>query len=671
MTPKEAEKKIVQLRKEIRHYDYLYYVKDVPEISDYEYDRIYHELETLEQEFPELITPHSPTQRVGGEAQKKFDPYQHQSPMLSMDNTYSEDELREFERRNRRILPDADFSYVVELKIDGVSVSVIYDEEVLSVGSTRGDGRTGDNVTSNIKTVHSIPLRLNADEFPPRLEVRGEVYIDKRDFAEINRKQEEEGKEFYANPRNLAAGSLKQLDPKISAARRLRCWIYASPDPQTLGCKYHSRLLNRLEELGFPVEPHHEKCSTIDDVIRYCRLWQEKKNQLDYMVDGMVVKVDSFALQEQLGATSKSHRWQIAYKFPAEQEETKLGDIIVQVGRLGKLTPVAILEPVWISGSEVSRASLHNQDEIDRKDIRIGDKVLVEKAGEIIPQVIHPIKGKRTGKEKKFRMPEECPSCGGPVVHPEGEVAYRCENISCPDQVRERLKHFASRTAMYIRGLGPKVIEQLIEKNLVKSPADLYRLKREDLLGLERMAEKSAHNLLGAIARSKESSLERLIYALGIRHVGRTSARILVERYPALEEIEKASPLQLEEIPEIGPVMAESVHSFFANQDNLRVIKQLKEAGVGTLRREVERGEAPGRLTGKTFVLTGTLDNYSRAEAEEMIWAEGGKAASSVSRKTDFVVVGENPGSKAEKAKQLGVKVISEKEFIQLLQDNR
>jgi len=667
MNRKEAEVKISKLRKEIRHHDYIYYVKDAPEISDYEYDRIYHELEALEREFPELITPHSPTQRVGGEAQKKFEPYQHRSPMLSMDNTYSEDELREFERRNHRILPDADFSYVVELKIDGVSVAVIYDEGVLSVGSTRGDGRTGDNVTSNIKTIHSIPLRLPADESPPRLEVRGEVYIDKRDFAEINRRQEEEGKEFYANPRNLAAGSLKQLDPKISAARRLRCWIYASPDPQILGCKYHSQILNRLEELGFPVEPHHEKCSTIEDVIRYCRLWQEKKNQLDYMVDGMVVKVDSYALQERLGSTSKSPRWQIAYKFPAEQEETKLEDIVVQVGRLGKLTPVAVLAPVRLSGTEVSRASLHNQDEIDRKDIRIGDKVLVEKAGEIIPQVIHPIKDKRTGKEKKFRMPDKCPSCGGPVVHPEGEVAYRCENISCPDQVRERLKHFASRTAMYIRGLGPKVIEQLIEKNLVKSPADLYRLKREDIIGLERMAEKSAHNLLEAIYKSRESSLERLVYALGIRHVGRSSARTLVEEYPDLEKLEKASPRQLEEIPEIGPVMAQSVHSFFANQDNLKVIRELQEAGVGIPQGKAKKREDPGRLQGKTFVLTGTLDNYSRADAEEMIRAEGGRAASSVSKKTDFVVVGENPGSKADKAKGVGVKVISEKEFVDML----
>ncbi|MEA1928361.1 MAG: NAD-dependent DNA ligase LigA [Candidatus Auribacterota bacterium] len=665
----KIETKIAELRTEIRHHDYRYYVKDAPEISDYEYDRLYHELESLEKEFPELITPHSPTQRVGGEAQKRFEPYSHRSPMLSMDNTYSEEELREFEKRNRRLLPDADFSYVVELKIDGVSISVIYDEGVLTVGATRGDGRTGDNVTPNIKTIHSIPLRLSGEELPPRLEVRGEVYIDKRDFARINRKQEEDGRDVYANPRNLAAGSLKQLDPKITASRRLRCWIYASPDPRVLNCQYHSQLLERLEELGFAVEPHHKKCPTMEDVIRHCRLWQEKKNQLDYMIDGMVVKVDSYAVQESLGATAKSPRWQIAYKFPAEQEETKLEDIIVQVGRLGTLTPVAILEPVRIAGSVVSRASLHNQDEIDRKDIRIGDRVLVEKAGEIIPQVIHPLKEKRTGKEKKFRLPKKCPSCGGPVVHPGGEVASRCENIACPAQVRERLEHFASRTAMYIRGLGPKIIEQLIENDLVKSPADLYSLKREDLLGLERMAEKSAHNIISAITKSKESSLERLVYALGLRHVGRSSARILVEKYPELEKLEEASSEQLEELPEIGPVMAESIHSFFANPDNLKVIKELKAAGVWMGGPPVKKDRAPGKLEGKTFVFTGALENSTRAEAEEIVREEGGRAASSVSKKTDFVVVGENPGSKAVKAEKLGVEIISEQEFIELLNE--
>lgn len=667
MDKNEAEKKIADLRKEIRHHEYLYYVKDSPEISDYEYDLLYRDLISIESHFPELITPYSPSQRVGGEALKEFKPYRHETPMLSMDNTYSEDELREFERRNQRLLPEAKFTYSVELKIDGVSVALIYQAGLLDAGATRGDGRTGDNVTANIKTIRSIPIHLVGEVTPPELEVRGEVYIDKERFAKINLKQDERGEVVYANPRNLAAGSLKQLNPAVTATRRLNCWVYDAPYPEVLSSRSHYQLLKKLEEIGFRVEPHYRFCEDMDEVIEYCRFWQEKKSELSYMVDGMVVKVDSYELRKELGATSKAPRWQIAYKFPAEQLPTRLNDISVQVGRLGRLTPVAKLEPILISGSTVRRASLHNQDEIDRKDIRIGDMVMVEKAGEIIPQVVSVLKEKRTGKERRFKMPEICPACGSQVVHPEGEVAYRCENISCPAQVKERIQLFASRAAMYINGLGPKLIEEMVAGGLVESPADLYSLGEDAVASLPRMAKKSAGNLLRSIEDSKTRSLERLIYGLGIRHVGRTSARILIGEYVTLERLAKASRDELEKTDDIGPVMAESIRQFFANECNREVLKRLAESGVG---KPPIVGSTPlpdGNLSGLTIVFTGTLSHYSRLEAEELAMKEGGCPTSSVSGKTDLVVAGDNAGSKAEKAKKLGVKVISEEEFLELL----
>lgn len=667
MDKNEAEKKIADLRKEIRHHEYLYYVKDSPEISDYEYDLLYRDLISIESHFPELITPYSPSQRVGGEALKEFKPYRHETPMLSMDNTYSEDELREFERRNQRLLPEAKFTYSVELKIDGVSVALIYQAGLLDAGATRGDGRTGDNVTANIKTIRSIPIHLVGEVTPPELEVRGEVYIDKERFAKINLKQDERGEVVYANPRNLAAGSLKQLNPAVTATRRLNCWVYDAPYPEVLSSRSHYQLLKKLEEIGFRVEPHYRFCEDMDEVIEYCRFWQEKKSELSYMVDGMVVKVDSYELRKELGATSKAPRWQIAYKFPAEQLPTRLNDISVQVGRLGRLTPVAKLEPILISGSTVRRASLHNQDEIDRKDIRIGDMVMVEKAGEIIPQVVSVLKEKRTGKERRFKMPEICPACGSQVVHPEGEVAYRCENISCPAQVKERIQLFASRAAMYINGLGPKLIEEMVAGGLVESPADLYSLGEDAVASLPRMAKKSAGNLLRSIEDSKTRSLERLIYGLGIRHVGRTSARILIGEYVTLERLAKASRDELEKTDDIGPVMAESIRQFFANECNREVLKRLAESGVG---KPPTVGSTPlpdGNLSGLTIVFTGTLSHYSRLEAEELAMKEGGCPTSSVSGKTDLVVAGDNAGSKAEKAKKLGVKVISEEEFLELL----
>ncbi len=662
-----AGNRIEELRREIGRHDYLYYVKDSPVISDREYDRLYRELVDLEAEHPELITPHSPTQRVGGGALKEFRPFRHRIPMLSIDNTYSEEELRQFETRNRRLLPEADFSYTVELKIDGVSVALVYRDGALAAGATRGDGVTGDDVTANIKTIRAIPLHISGEKLPSELEVRGEIYIDKARFAGINRQQEERGEAVYANPRNLAAGSLKQLNPAVTATRGLKCWIYATPRPRDLGVDCHHRLLEKLEELGLPVEPNYRYCRDIEEVITCCRDWREKKNRLDYMVDGLVIKVDSFALREELGETSKSPRWQIAYKFPAEQGETVLKNISVQVGRLGTLTPVAELEPVTLSGTTVRRASLHNQDEIDRKDIRIGDRVLVEKAGEIIPQVVSVLKEKRTGKEKKFTMPEKCPACGSPVTREEGEVAHRCPNISCPPQVRERIGHFASRTAMDIRGLGPKLIDQLVEKDLVSAPPDLYRLTGEELVNLERMGEKSAANLLEAIAESKNRSTERLIFGLGIRHVGRTAARILVGEGMNPEKLAEASPEELEKIPEIGPIIARSIAGFFGNPCNREVIEDLRRNGVGA--GPAPSGAPSGKLAGKTVVFTGALKNYSRPEAEELVASLGGRPSTSVSARTSLVVAGENPGSKMEKARKLGIKIISEEEFVKLISE--
>ncbi len=665
MKKSAAKKKIAQLREEIDRHDEKYYVENDQEITDREYDLLYAELKKLEEEFPELVAPDSPTQRPGGRPSKEFLPYRHAVPMLSMDNTYSEEDLREFERRNQRLLPNAKFTYTVELKIDGVAISLIYENGLLSVGATRGDGVTGDNITRNIKTVRSIPHRLKGRGVPPFLEVRGEVYIAKETFKRINRERDDRGEAVYANPRNLAAGSLKQLDPKITASRDLDCWVYYSPDPESLKCKSHSKLLAKLGKIGFPVEPNHKKCGSLDEVIERCRYWQSKRQTLDYVVDGLVVKVDSYDLQKELGATSKAPRWQIAYKFPAEQKETKLLEIKVQVGRLGKLTPVAVLEPVTISGTVVRRASLHNQDEIDRKDIRVGDVVQVEKAGEIIPQVIKPIKEKRSGKEEKFEMPATCPVCRGPIVRPSGEVAHRCENISCPAQLKERLRHFASRRAMDIEGLGPKLIEQLVEGGLVGDVAGLYHLQLDQIEGLERMAKKSAENLLAAVEKSKDRSLSRLLFALGVRHVGLAAARTLARRYPDLDKLEKAPAGDLEEIPEIGPIMAGSIEQFFGNEKNREVIRKLRDAGVRT--KEAGGGKGPGKLAGKTFVFTGGMEKMSRADAEAAVAERGGRPSSSVSRQTDFVVAGKDPGSKYKKAEKLGVEIISESDFLEMI----
>jgi len=666
MNKAAARVRLDNLRREIRRHERLYYVENSPEITDSEFDLLYHELLELERRFPDLIDPASPSRRVGGEPVEGFPPFRHRVPMLSMDNTYSEEEVREFERRNRRLLPEADFSYTVEMKIDGVSIALVYRDGVLETGATRGDGTTGDDVTLNIRTVRAVPLSLDRSLVPGTFEVRGEIYIEKADFAALNAAREEAGEAVYANPRNLAAGSLKQLDPRITAHRRLRCWIYDSPDASVLGIDSHWELLKRLKTLGFPVEPHAAFCSGIEEAVSACRRWEQKRSELPYMVDGLVIKTDSLLLREELGSTAKAPRWQIAYKFPAEQAVTRLREISIQVGRLGRLTPVAELDPVRLAGTVVKRASLHNADEIARKDIRVGDQVLVEKAGEIIPQVVRSLPEKRRGDEIAFVMPSSCPSCGGPVARAEGEVAWRCPNISCPAQVRERIAHFASRRAMDIEGLGEKLIDQLVSLGLVKSLPDLYRLRRETLASLERMGEKSAENLLAALGESRSRGLARLLFGLGIRHVGTAAAGVLAARYRSLEKLAAASEDELQAIPDVGPVMAESIGAFFATESNRRLLRDLADAGVRTQ----EEGPAPRvrpGVSGKTFVLTGALKNLTRDEAVAAIAAAGGKATSAVSRKTDYVVVGADPGSKARRAAELGVPILDEPGFLRLL----
>ncbi|MBU1853614.1 MAG: NAD-dependent DNA ligase LigA [Candidatus Omnitrophica bacterium] len=665
---KDIEDKIEKLRESINYHDRRYYVENRPEISDQEYDRLMSQLKKLEDAHPELVTPLSPTQRVSGEILEGFESVEHRVPMLSMDNTYSSDEIREFDKRVRKNLQVDKVDYVVELKIDGVSISLLYENNKFIRGATRGDGFRGDDITGNLKTIRSLPLNINPKKdmkIPTLFEARGEVYMPRKEFSRINKRKEKNNEELFANPRNACSGSLKLLDSSMVMERHLDMWIYGVGyvNPAFFNTQFDA--LDFLREAGFRVNPYIKKCHSIEEVIEYCKEWEHKKDSLEYDIDGMVLKVDSFSYQKKLGQTSKSPRWMISYKFPAERKETVLEDIIVQVGRTGTITPVAILKPVELSGSVVSRATLHNQDEIMRKDIRVGDHVLIEKAGEIIPQVIEPIKSKRTGKEKKFRMPEKCPACDSLIKSIEEEVASRCENLSCPAQLKERIVYFASRNAMDIEGMGDAIIEQLVSKKMVEDYGDIYYLKHDELAGLERMADKSASNLISAIRKSKSNNLNRLVYALGIRHVGVRSAWILSSRFKSLDNIAQAEVGQLEAINEIGPIMARSIFNFFRTKENRKVIDKLKRAGVDT----ITRNPLPTTLTleGKTFVITGSLDTFSREAAEELIRQRGGNASSSVSKTTDFLVLGKDPGSKLEKARKLGVKIIDEKEFREIL----
>ena len=671
MSKNDIGKRIKKLRDMIEHHDHEYYTKNSPEISDQEYDRLMKELRDLEKANPALVTPGSPTQRVSGGIVESFETVEHKVLMLSMDNTYSADEIREFDKRVKKNLGTDSIEYTVELKIDGVSISLLYEKGRFVRGATRGDGFKGDDVTINLKTIKSLPLVISdsSGAAPQVFEARGEVYMPRESFIEINKQKTRSGEEAFANPRNAAAGSLKLLDSSLVSKRRLNMWIYGVGYTERASFKTQYEALDFLKHAGLRVNLYIKKCRSIEEVIKYCAEWETKKTSLDYDIDGMVIKVDSFSYQRNLGQTSKSPRWMIAYKFPAEKKETVLEDIIVQVGRTGTLTPVAVLKPVELSGSTVSRATLHNYDEIIRKDVRIGDRVIIEKAGEIIPQVVEALKDKRTGKEKKFSMPKKCPACGSGAEKLEGEVALRCENLKCPAQLKERVKHFASREAMDIEGMGEAIVAQLVDKKMIEDYGDVYYLKREDLAGLERMADKSAANLIEAIRKSKANSLNRLVFGLGIRHVGVRAAWILSARFGSLERLALAEAGEIENINEIGPVMAKSMFNFFRSKENKKVIEKIKKAEVNTVSglqasatMTADR-QGSGEFRGKTFVVTGSLEGFSRQEIEELIRSHGGNASSSVSRKTDFLVAGKDSGSKLDKAEKLGVKIMTEDEF--------
>jgi len=664
VTP-EIKARVEELRREIDHHNYLYYVLDKPGITDAQYDQLMQQLIQLEAAHPELITPDSPTQRVGGQVQQGFQAVPHRVPMLSLGNAFGEADLREFDRRVRTNLPGEEVEYVVELKIDGLAVSLWYENGLLVRGATRGNGEYGEDITANLRTVKAIPLRLKEDV--PFLEVRGEAYMPKDSFVRLNEAREEAGEPLFANPRNAAAGSLRQLDPGVTASRNLSIFMYAIGHLEGPGPRSHAAALAWLKQLGFRVNQHYKVCQDISQVIDYCAKWHEKRFDLPYAIDGLVIKVNSLDQQQRLGATLKSPRWAIAYKFPAEQAVSTIKDIILRVGRTGVLTPTAILEPVQLAGTTVSRATLHNEDIIRQKDIRIGDKALIQKAGDIIPEVLQVFPEQRTGEERVFAMPATCPECDSPVVRVPGEAAHRCTNRNCPAIFREGIIHFVSRGAMDITGLGESIVTQLIKAGLVKDPADLYSLRYEDLIKLERMGARSSQNLLDAIEASKNNSLARLLFALGIRHVGERAAKILARQFGSMQALMAATVEDLTVIPEIGPKIAESVVDYFSRPDNRRLVERLARAGVNMQENKGQPDPANQPLAGKTFVVTGTLGAFSRQEAQEAIEKLGGKVSSSVSKKTDYVVVGENPGSKYDKARQLGIPILSEEEFTKLL----
>jgi len=658
-------KKIEELREKIRSHNYRYYVLDDPAVSDTEYDRLMRDLIELEEKYPRYIIPSSPTQRVGIEPISGFTTVKHITTMLSLANAFSTEELRAFDQRIKKIIPQQKLEYVVELKIDGLAVALVYENGIFGRGATRGNGVNGEEITSNLRTIKTVPLKLFSENIPPRIEVYGEIYMKKSDFKKLNEERIKKGESLFANPRNAAAGSVRQLDPRITAKRHLDTFIYRITFPEGNNFNTHMEILDYLKKIGLKVNPNIKLCQDIEEVINYCHQWIEKKEELDYEIDGMVIKVNSLNFREKLGSTTRSPRWAIAYKFPAQQVTTKIQGIIVQVGRTGALTPVAVLDPVRISGSLVQRATLHNEDEIKRKDVRIGDTVLVQKAGEVIPEVVKVIKEKRTGKEKEFVMPTQCPVCGAKVFRIEDEVVSRCNSLICPAQIKERIRHFASRDAMDIEGLGPAIIEQLVEKDLIKDISDLYFLKRDDLISLERMAEKSADNLLGAIEKSKKKFLANLIYGLGLRYVGVHTSEVITRYYPTLDKFKKANLEELIKINEIGPKITESIILFFKEKENLAIIERLRRAGLNFGQEEEKTREEKGAqiLTGKQFVLTGTLEDFTRIQVKEIISKLGGRVTGSVSKKTDYVVAGEDPGSKYQKAQKLSVPIINEEEF--------
>ncbi|MGC9003806.1 MAG: NAD-dependent DNA ligase LigA [bacterium] len=667
MTEEEAKKRIEELRKLIEYHNWRYYVLDSPEISDAEYDALMRELIELEEKFPQFVTPDSPTQRVGAPPLEVFPTYRHRVPMLSLQNAFSDEDLIAFDKRIKRFLgmnEDEKIEYCAELKMDGLAVSLTYENGILTHGATRGDGFEGEDVTPNLKTIRAIPLRINIPNPPSIIEVRGEVIMNKKDFEELNRQRAEAGEPLFANPRNAAAGSVRQLDSSITAQRKLDIFIYGIGFCEGYEFKTQYEVLSTLRDWGFKVNPHFRLCNGIEEAIEYCREWTERHHELPYETDGTVIKVNSLQLQTELGTLARSPRWAIAFKFPAEQGITQIEDIIVQVGRTGTLTPVAVLKPVEVGGVTISRATLHNEDEIRRLGVKIKDWVVVQRAGEVIPEVVSVVTSRRTGEEIEFQMPKRCPVCGSEVVRFPDEVAYRCINYSCPAQVKERIYHFASRDAMNIEGLGKEWVDKLVDEGLIKDAADIYYLKLWDLLKLERMGEKLARKLLNAIEKSKKTELHRLIYALGIRHVGESTARLLAQHFGSLERLMNASLEEISSIPGIGAVVGESIYRFFREPHNRELIEKLKKAGV-----RVEEEEAPKEkpLAGQRIVFTGALHSMERSKAEEIVAKLGGIPSSSVSRNTTLVVVGENPGSKYQRALELGIKTINEEEFLEMI----
>jgi DNA ligase (NAD+) len=653
-----------ELRRQIERHNRLYYVEAKPEISDREFDRLMAELLEIEAAHAELVTPDSPSQRVGGAPIEGFETVHHREPMLSIDNTYSANDLREFDRRVRKLLPGEKVTYVVELKIDGVAMSLVYEDGLFVLGATRGDGEVGDDVTHNLRTIKGIPLRL--PKKPVRFEARGEVYMQRDDFAKLNRERVARGEEPYANPRNLAAGSLKLLDPRESAKRRLRFFAYGIGPCEGIDIRSHREALDTLKQFGFPTSRHHV-CESIDDVIAYCDTWAEKRNDLPYDTDGLVIKVDDYGQRARLGTTAKSPRWVVAYKFAAEQALTKLLAITLQVGKRGTLTPVAELEPVKLAGTTVKRASLHNADYLTAKDIRVGDMVVVEKAGEIIPYIVRSEPGARTGAETVFHFPKHCPFCNSPLER--DGAFFRCTGGNeCVNQIKKRLRSYAARGAMDIEGLGEKLIDQLVDSGLVRNVPDLYRLTKDQLMALERMGEKSAQNLIDGLAESKRRGLARLLAGLAIPHVGESIADVLAKEFHDADALMAASVERLSSVNGIGPIMAEDIHNYFASKATRAMFDELKSLGVSLSQAAAVTGASESAdLTGKTIVVTGTLKHYDREGIEELIRGLGGKAAGSVSKNTSFVVAGDKAGSKLDKARALGVPILSEDEFQKMI----
>jgi len=671
----EVRAEIEDLRKRINRANFLYYVKDQPEISDADYDRLMRRLQELEQKYPQAVTPDSPTQRVGISPQAEFSVFVHRAPMLSLGNAFSDEEMRAFDERVRRLLhmdPDEPLEYDCEPKFDGLAVSLTYENGIFVAGATRGDGYRGENITENLKTIRSIPLNLHAVKrdhpdvkpIPSFIEVRGEVILTHDEFFRINEERELSGEPTFANPRNAAAGSVRQLDPRVTAKRRLTMFCYAIGAYEGVEFATQYEVLCALGDWGFKVNPAIKIFSNIDDVIRYIGDWRETREALDYDTDGMVVKVNSLSYQTRLGSVAREPRWAIAYKYPAQQVRTRVNNIRVQVGRTGALTPVADLEPVEVSGVTVSRATLHNEDEIRRKDVRIGDTVIIQRAGEVIPEVVEVVKEKRTGDEVEFQMPTHCPVCGADVERVPGEAVARCTGIACPAQIKETIRHFASRNAMDIEHVGPALIDQLIDNKLIADPADLYYLTVDDLLPLERMAKKSAENVINAIQNSKSADLARLIYALGIRHVGERTAASLAQHFGSIDALKAAGVEEIAKVPDVGPVVAASVARFFAQGENEEVLRKLKEAGIDP---KVEERRATETFAGKTVVFTGALQRMTREKAQGMVYKLGGNSSSSVSSNTSLVVAGEKAGSKLDKARSLGVPVITEDEFLEMV----